>query len=410
MVIVACSTPRNTGYKPESKTYKQEPNSIHPEFIITHVNDTISELNFKIRSKELLYTRPDGINFYSNVLISYRLTSTYDAHDFSDSASVRLVDQNNEGADKFLIGKIKFRARTLKNYFLRATVTDLNRNKEFTKVVFVQKDNDLNRQNFLILSRETNAPLFNSALKTNEEVTIVYKDKISVKLFVRFYNRDFALALPPFSETEIKPFQYQPDSTFSMELKDGKLNFIPDQKGFYHFQLDTTKRDGLTLFNFSETFPEVKKIDEMIPPLRYLTSKSEFADLTNNENKKAAVDKFWLGCTNNAEHAKELIRKFYNRVKDANINFTSYIEGWKTDRGMIYLVQGPPNIIYRDGTRENWIYGEENSVNSVTYLFSKVNNPFTDNDYELERSPSFKQLWYASVDGWRSGRVHLQND
>lgn len=410
LIIVACSTPRNTGYKPESKTYKQEPNALHPEFTINHVNDTISELNFKIRSKELLYTRPDGINFYSNVVIAYRLTSTYDSHDFTDSASVRLMDNNNNGEDKYLVGKIKVRARTLKNYYLRATVTDLNRSNDFTKVIFVQKDNDINRQNFVVQSKQTNTPLFNTFIKANEPVSIIYKDKISVKMFVRYYNRDFSLALPPFSESEIKPFQYQPDSTFTVQLNNGTLDFAVTKKGFYHLQLDTSKRDGLTLFNFSETFPEVKKIDEMVPPLRFLTSKNEFADIINSENKKAAIDKFWLGCTNNSEHAKELIRKFYNRIKEANINFTSYVEGWKTDRGMIYLIQGPPNVIYRDGTRENWIYGEENSVNSVVYLFSKVSNPFTDNDYELERSASFKQLWYASVDGWRSGRVYLQNN
>lgn len=273
IILIACSTPRNTGYKPESKTYKQEPNSIHAEFMINHVNDTISELNFKIRSKELLYTRPDGLNFYSNVLISYRLSSTYDSKDFSDSASVRLVDLNNDGTDKYLIGKVKIRARTLKNYFLRATVTDYNRNTDFTKVLFVQKDNDINRQNFTVMSKASNLPLFTSVIKSNEEVSIIYKDKISVKLFVRYYKRDFALALPPFSEADVRPFQYQPDSTFAVQLSNGHVDFTATQKGFYHFQLDTSKRDGLTLFNFSDTFPEVKKIDELIPPLRFLTTK-----------------------------------------------------------------------------------------------------------------------------------------
>jgi GWxTD domain-containing protein len=409
LIIVACSTPRNTGYKPESKTYKREANSINPDFLVHHLNDTLSELCFKVRSKELLYTRPDGFNFRSNLLISFRLTSNYDGKEFSDSASVRLVDENNEGVDKFLIGKIKIHARTLKNYFLRATVSDLNRNTEFTKVLFVQKDNDINRQNFIVQS-SANTLMFNNIIKSNDEVSIIYKDKISVKLFVRYYNRNFALALPPFSEAETKPFEYQADSTFEVQLKDGVVNFTATKKGFYHFQLDTTQKDGLTLFNFSETFPNVKKIDELIPPLRFITSKSEFEEISSREDKKAAADKFWLSCTGSTERSKELIRKFYNRVQDANTNFTSYIEGWKTDRGMILLIQGPPNVIYRDGTRENWIYGEENSINSVSYLFSKVMNPFTDNDYELERSPTFKPLWFASVDAWRQGRVYLQNN
>lgn len=409
LCIVACSSSRSTRYKPESKSYKKDASVIHPEFTVYHINDTISELNFKINSKELLYTRPDGFNFYSNVLISVRLLSSYEAKNFVDSASIRLVDQNNEGADKFLIGKMNINAKRMSNYYARITVADLNKNTDVTTVIWIQKDNDLSKQNFLVKSEQTNAPLFKNAIRTNETVSIKYKEPLSVKLFIRYYNRSFGLALPPFSVSEIKPFLYEPDSTFTTEMIKGELSFTPTLKGFYHFQLDTTKREGLTLSNFSETFPEVKKAEDMIPPLRFLTSKDEFEELNAMPNKKDAVDKFWLSCGGNPDRARELIRKFYNRMQDANSNFTSYVEGWKTDRGMIYLIQGPPNLIYRSATRESWVYGEENSINSITYVFSKVTNPFTDNDYELERSQLFKQLWYASVDAWRQGRIYLDN-
>ena len=93
--IVACGTAR----KPSEDTkasYKHDETTIHPEFVIFHVNDSLSELHFKIASKELLYTRPDGINFSTNVLISYRLLASYDSKEISDSSSVRLVDINND--------------------------------------------------------------------------------------------------------------------------------------------------------------------------------------------------------------------------------------------------------------------------------------------------------------------------
>jgi hypothetical protein len=38
-----------------------------------------------------------------------------------------------------------------------------------------------------------------------------------------------------------------------------------------------------------------------------------------------------------------------------------------------------------------------------------VNNPFTDNDYALERSGAYKQNWYTAVDIWRQGRAYLQD-
>ncbi len=407
--LVACGSSRSDRYKTESKSYKKDISAIHPEFSVFHINDSISELNFKITSKELLYTRPDGFNFYSNVLISVRLLPSYDSKIIVDSTSIRLVDENNEGIDKFLIGKININTKTMGDYYARITVSDLNKNTDVTKVLFIQKDNELSRQNFLVRSVSTNMLLFGNTVNTDEAVVIKYKESISKKLFVGYYGRSFGLPLPPFSVSEIMPFQYLPDSTFTIEMEKGNALFTPHLTGFYHFQLDTTKRVGLTLSNFSGTFPEIKKAEDMLPPLRFLTSKDEFQELNEISNKKEAVDKFWLSCGGSKERARELIRKFYTRMQDANANYTSYVEGWKTDRGMMYLIQGPPNLIYKSATRESWVYGEENSINSITYVFSKVINPFTDNDYELQRSQQFKQLWYACVDAWRQGRSYFNN-
>jgi len=409
-IIASCIAPRKTSTTAQNSYYKRDANTIHPQFMVFHVSDTISELYFKISSKELLYMRPDGINFYSNVLISYRLLPDYDSKEITDSASVRLDDMNNDNSDKYLVGKINVKAKSSHTYFLRVTVADLNRNIEVTNYIEVEKDDDLNRQNFLVKIKATDTPLFLNYVKTNDEVTINYKAKIAVNLYVRYYKRNFPLAAPPFSLTDPRPFQYKQDSAFTLQLSpEGSANFIVKKKGFYHFQLDTSKREGLTLFNFSDAFPEVKKAEDMVPPLRFITSKQEYDDLNISANKKAAIERFWLSSTGNQERAKEIIRKYYNRVQDANLYFTSYLEGWKTDRGMIYLIYGSPNVIYKTGTSETWIYGEENNVNSLSYSFSKVNNPFTNNDFTLDRSVVYKQSWYTAVDIWRQGRTYLQD-
>jgi GWxTD domain-containing protein len=202
-----------------------------------------------------------------------------------------------------------------------------------------------------------------------------------------------------------KPFQYKEDSIFILKLSsDGIINFTANKKGFYHFQCDSTSHEGFTLFNFSDTFPEVKKAEELVPPLRYITSRFEYDELNNNPNKKVAIEKFWLNSTSNQERARDMIKKYYNRVKEANQYFSSYIEGWKTDRGMMFLIYGSPTITYKTENSETWIYGEENNVNSISYSFIRVNNPFTDNDFTLERSAFYKQSWDMAVDVWRQGR------
>lgn len=410
ILAIACGTSRKTNTITQTSTYKRDANAIRPQFIVYHINDSISELHFKINSKEILYTRPDGIDFYSNVLISYRLLPSFDSKEIIDSASVRLVDKNNDSADKSLLGKIAIKAKSGHTYVLRTTITDLNRNVETVGVIAIEKEDDLNRQNFIVKSKASETPLFRNYIKSNEEVTISYKAKVGVVLYVRYYNRDFPLAAPPFSVSESRPFQYKQDSLFTLQLSDqGNVNFSAAKKGFYHFQLDTTKREGLTLFYFSDVFPEIKKAEDMVTPLRFITSKQEYDELYYSPNKKAAIENFWLNSTGNQDRAKEVIRKYYNRIQDANYYFTSYLEGWKTDRGMIYLIYGSPNVIYRTLTSETWIYGEENNINSLSYSFSKVNNPFTNNDYTLERSVVYKQSWYTAVDIWREGRTYLQD-
>jgi hypothetical protein len=96
-----------------------------------------------------------------------------------------------------------------------------------------------------------------------------------------------------------------------------------------------------------------------------------------------------------------MIKLYYNRVMDANRFFTSYLEGWKTDRGIIYIIYGPPNVVYKGRNVEGWVYGEDKNMLSINFTFRKLDNPFTDNDYSLTRSPAYKDGWYIAVDNWR---------
>lgn len=405
LVLVSCSTPQRLSAKLKTAFYKTDAVIIHPEYSIFHTSSILSELHFKISSKELLYTRSDGINLSSNVVVSYRLLYSYEAETVLDSASSRLIDINNDNADKYLIGKINFNAKMFYDYFLYVTIADLNRNNSVTKIIKIEKTNALNRQNFIARSADSDIPLFRNYVKSDEKIIINYKIKNLEKIYVRYYNRDFPIAAPPFSEVMQESFHYEEDSIFILDVSpEGKINFSAGKKGFYHFQSDLSSREGFTLFNFSTTFPDVKKAEAMIPPIRYITSSIEFEELNKDSNKKIAIENFWLKSTSNQERARNIIKKYYNRVKESNLNFSSYIEGWKTDRGMIFLIYGSPTLTYKSENSETWIYGDENNVNSFSFSFLKVNNPFTDNDFTLTRSPFYRQSWYLAVDAWRQGR------
>ena len=177
-------------------------------------------------------------------------------------------------------------------------------------------------------------------------------------------------------------------------------------KGLYHFQSSEINKEGPTFYSFQDNFPAVKSIDNMIAPMRYISTKAEYNKLLEAENKKVAMDEFWLDIAGSTERARALIKEYFNRVENANEFFTSYLEGWKTDRGLIYLIYGTPTVVYKHKDYENWIYGEENNVMSLNFVFYKVKYPITNNDYILSRSAIYKTTWYRAVDTWRSGRIY----
>jgi GWxTD domain-containing protein len=136
--------------------------------------------------------------------------------------------------------------------------------------------------------------------------------------------------------------------------------------------------------------------------LRYLTTQKEYDQLLDASDYKAAVDNFWLErATNQPERAKNMIARYYQRVWDSNMMFSSYQEGWKTDRGIIYIIYGTPSEVYRKSGEEEWIYGERGNPMSIKFYFYEVDNPFTQNDYRLQRSPSYKTSWYIAIENWR---------
>jgi GWxTD domain-containing protein len=126
-------------------------------------------------------------------------------------------------------------------------------------------------------------------------------------------------------------------------------------------------------------------------------------------DQKKRIDKFWTDLGGSNERAKELIRKYYGRVLESNKQFTSYQEGWKTDRGMIYIIFGAPNRVTKRKNVEIWTYGEAANSSTTTFSFFRIKNPFTDNDYYLERNDLFKEPWYQAVDLWRQGKIYLDN-
>ena len=353
--------------------------------MIYHHQDDSSQVYFNINSAELLYVRKDKSEpYHASVLVHYRLYSGIDSKIILDSASRKIEDITDEKSSKSILGNFSIPVPMGGKYFLKLLTTDLNRGSVDEAHLLVDKRKTSGSQFFLLKKLPEEVPLFTNYIVNDNEFVVESKMNKNSEFQGRFYNRKFPLAAPPFSAAISKPFKYYPDSIAVYSLNaEGRMNFTVQDSGFVQFQTDTSSREGYTLFRQQVGFPLIKTTEEMFYPLRYICTKNEYNSFLLSSDLKKSVDKFWINKTGSKERGRELIKKYYNRVQTANQYFTSYIEGWKTDRGMISLIFGPPKVVNKSNDSETWIYGEETNTLSLRFTFNKVNNPFTNNDYKL---------------------------
>lgn len=383
-------------------------NLIDPEHVVFHKNDTLSEFYFRLNSADILYTKKRGDSTFSaNLLIQYELIDK-STEAIADSSSVFFTDYGDGKEKKYLEGIINLKTLPNKAYDLVVTFNDINRDQYIRKRLSVNRLDIYNHQNFLLLDSSQQV-VFKNHFNDNDQVTIYKNEANTAKnILLKYYNTDLPIAKPPFSVDEAaEPLVFKPSFSSLLEFDSNNvLTYTIEKKGLYHFESSESAKTGPTLFNFQEHFPKVKSTENMVGPARYISTKKEFEILSDTVNPKKEMDNFWLTISGSNDRARTLIREYYNRVENANNYFTSYLEGWKTDRGIIYIIFGSPNVVYKNKDYENWIYGEENNMMSISFVFHKVNNPVSDNDFSLSRSPMFKNAWFRAVDSWRNGRIY----
>ena len=96
------------------------------------------------------------------------------------------------------------------------------------------------------------------------------------------------------------------------------------------------------------------------------------------------------------------MRSYFRRVELANRYFTSYKEGWKTDRGMIYIIFGKPDTVFRFNDREVWDY--KNDRLEISFTFSRSSSLFDPDNFVLIREKKYENAWYEMIDLWRNAR------
>lgn len=237
----------------------------------------------------------------------------------------------------------------------------------------------------------------------NKEESLLFKTVRSPSIHSFFYPLKFDVPFPPM---ETRPA----DIPKELEVinKGDFLSNVPQKfsdEGYYFFQTDTAATTGLLLKVTHESFPKVKDWEEMVQMVTYISTRKEHESLLIAQDKKKALDEYWITLTRNPEIAKELIRNYFRMVEFANLLFTDFKEGWKTDRGMVYIVMGPPQEVVFFLDKEVWTYAGMDETSKIKFTFARAKTILSPHFYTLNRSRAYQPIWFKNISQWRSGKM-----
>ena len=212
-------------------------------------------------------------------------------------------------------------------------------------------------------------------------------------LYVQQYAENFTFADPPMVDMKLLAPSILPDSAFTFSNAESL-----ESDYFYVVREDSNASTGVTILKTSPYFPELKQLIELTNSMHYILNESERRGLKNSNNLKQSFDSFWIKTYVTKFRARNAIRYYFNWVKQANRLFTDFKQGWKTDRGMLFIVFGVPDEVYRTDNEEEWYYD-----NGSSFEFSVISTFFSPRTYALRRRIEFEEKWFEYIAAIRLG-------
>src|SRR5215469_8343904 len=156
---------------------------------------------------------------------------------------------------------------------------------------------------------------------------------------------------------------------------------------------------------FKELDSQYKKwLNEDVVYIISPEERSSFLHLSTNEEREQFIEAFWARRNPDPDSAENTFKEeHYRRIAYANEHYASGIPGWKTDRGRIYIMWGPPDEI--DSHPSGGSYdrpANEGGGNTSTY-------PFEDWRYRYLEGIG-EDVNIEFVDPTMTGEFHLTMD
>jgi len=416
LIFFSCSTPKPVyDSKDLSYIYNPTKNSINPRYNVYNQAEDVSILSIKLFANDLFFSEanPQGVPT-AQMMINIKLYNVSQGRNLADTVGYNISIVKEKGRPEYVYD-IPLKVEKGNDYTAEVRIMDRLRLIVIQAFIPFNTMSENNRYNFRVVSHFDKNELFNPVLKIDEYVNLLYSKSHIDSLFINYYKPFMEVPDPPSMMLPQKVLDYAPEKVIALHYSDTLPIMFP-REGIYHCTLGRDLNEGYTFMNFGPTYPTMKSPEMMIEPLAYLATPDELDSLRVAIKPKLALDNFWITLGGNVDKARELIRIYYTRVLYTNFYFTSYKEGWRSERGMIYIIYGPPDKVYKTIDGENWGYkkpviksswGGRYSVKEeyLFFNFKKRENDYSDNDYYLARNETLVTYWDKAVMSWRKGVV-----
>ena len=119
--------------------------------------------------------------------------------------------------------------------------------------------------------------------------------------------------------------------------------------------------------------PYKKWLEEEVPYIITNEERAAFKKLTTDDEREQFIEAFWERRNPNpGSPENEFKEEYYRRIAYANEHYASGIPGWRTDRGRIYIMYGPPDELDDHDAGGTYVRPpEEGGGETSTYPFEQ---------------------------------------
>ncbi len=219
---------------------------------------------------------------------------------------------------------------------------------------------------------------------------------------ITYYDHNFPAARAPMAtDRGSVPKTMEVTNTFTL---DTAYDHIYEDIGLYVATGVNANSAGESFRVQGSYYPEYVTIPDLVEPLIYISTRAEREKLLSAKDDKKKFDEFWVEMTGSKDKARWIIKNYYEKVSQANAMFTTYKEGWKTDRGMLFILFGHPDQVIRDSESETWTYLPGKRLPPMTYKLITLQSRYADRQYSLIRDKQHENGYLAAARYWREAR------